>query len=73
MAPESHLFFDQQSQVIKEVTDMFNVAMVVPSKTTAEITNLEPSAQVGSIWFDTSVGKLKVKTASGVVETITST
>jgi hypothetical protein len=48
-------------------------AVRVPNKTTAEITSLEPGADLGSIWFDTDVAKLKVKTAAGTVETITST
>jgi hypothetical protein len=73
MASESHLFFDQQSQVVNEVADMFNVAMVAPSKTTAEITALEPDAQVGALWFNSTLGKLQVKVAAGTIETVTST
>lgn len=42
----------------------------VPLKTTAEITNLEPDAAIGSLWFNTTVGKLNVKTASGTVRTV---
>lgn len=47
--------------------------LLAPQKTTAEITTLEPDVPIGTIWFDTDVAKLKVKTAAGVVETITST
>lgn len=72
MTSASHLYFDQQSQTVQQMAAMFNVALVAPQKTTAEITALEPQAEIGSIWFDTDVAKLKVKTASGTVETITS-
>jgi len=44
----------------------------IPNKTTAEINTLEPDAALGTLWFDTSIAKLKVKTAAGTVETITS-
>jgi len=47
-------------------------AIIVPNKTTAQITALEPEAQNGSIWFNTTLSKLQVKTAAGVIETITS-
>lgn len=47
--------------------------IIAPSKTNAEITALEPDATVGTIWFSTTDSKLKVKTASGTIETITST
>lgn len=47
--------------------------LVVPNKTTAQINTLEPDAALGTIWFDTDVAKLKVKTAGGTIETITST
>jgi hypothetical protein len=49
-----------------------NDALRAPQKTTAEITALEPDATIGSIWFNTSLAKLQVKTAAGTVETITS-
>jgi hypothetical protein len=64
----------------------------VPALTTAQITNLirglqsgnnppfKPVLPVGTIWYDTSVGKLKVLTTAavigvsdGITETITST
>lgn len=42
--------------------------------TTAEITTLasDDNIPLGTTFFDTDVAKLKVKTATGVVETITS-
>jgi hypothetical protein len=40
--------------------------------TTAQITAIEPEVPVGTVWFDMNAAKLKVKTADGVVETITS-
>lgn len=44
----------------------------VPQRTTAQITAIEPNMPLGTLWFDTDIAKLKVKTATGVVETITS-
>lgn len=45
-----------------------------PQKTTAEITAYASDTSVpnGTAWFDTDVSKLKVKTAAGTIETITS-
>ena len=43
-----------------------------PQHTTAEITSLESRMPNGTIWFNSTLAKLQVKTASGVVETITS-
>ena len=65
------------SQVINDGSmpsgTVLNNGVIMPSKTTAEITALEPDSSVGTVWFDTDIAKLKVKTANGVVETITST
>lgn len=59
------------SSTTNEIT-MINNGLIAPSKTTAEITAIEPDAPDGTIWFNTNLTKLQVKTASGVVETITS-
>jgi len=40
--------------------------------TTAEILALEPDADIGTVWFNTTLSKLQLKTAPGVIETITS-
>lgn len=49
-----------------------NNGVRIPQKTTAEITALEPDADIGTLWFNTNLAKLQVKTAAGVIETITS-
>lgn len=53
---------------------VINDALKAPQKTTAEITAFASDTDIpnGTIWFDTDVAKLKVKTASGTIETITS-
>ena len=53
---------------------VINDALKMPQKTTAEITAFASDTSIpnGSVWFDTDVSKLKVKTASGTIETITS-
>ncbi len=43
-----------------------------PNLTTAQIATIEPQMPNGTIWFNSSLAKLQVKTATGVVETITS-
>lgn len=43
-----------------------------PSKTTAEITALEPDVVVGTLWYNSSLKKLQFKADDGVIETITS-
>jgi len=52
---------------------IINDGLKPPKKTTAEITTLEPDASIGTIWFNTTLSKLQVKTADGTVQTITST
>jgi len=51
-----------------------NNGMVAVNKTTTQINDLasETSTPVGTFWFDTTISKLKVLTAPGVVQTITS-
>ena len=44
----------------------------VPNLSAADIATIEPSMPNGTIWFNTNLAKLQVKTASGVIETITS-
>lgn len=44
-----------------------------PSYTTVQIAAIEPFVSVGTIWFNTNLAKLQVKTASGTIQTITST
>lgn len=54
------------------VGTVINDGVKMPNKTTSEINTLEPDAAIGTMWFDTTIAKLKVKTASGTIETITS-
>lgn len=53
-------------------TYISNDGISFPNKTTAEITSLQPAAALGTIWFNTTISKLQVKTAPGIVETISS-
>lgn len=50
-----------------------NNGVQFPTFTTAQITALVPTAVIGTVWFNTTLAKLQVLTATGVVETITST
>ena len=86
LTAEAYLYNDQTFQVLNLavilLNDLVNSAIInntivnngvqFPQKTTAEITALEPNAVNGTVWFNTNLAKLQVKTASGVIETITS-
>jgi hypothetical protein len=55
--------------------DYVNQGLVAPSFTTTQINAFAAETQtpLGSIWFNTTTAKLQVLTATGVVQTITST
>lgn len=72
LTPDGYLYLDQTFQTLNALVNMFNNGVQYPQKTTAEITALEPSAPNGTTWFNTDLAKLQVKTAAGVIETITS-
>lgn len=80
-------FIDIINEDIREIEDQLNgkgLATFITRKTTAEITaliamNAIPVLEVGSLWFDTTINKLKVLVTSaipgvsnGVTETVTS-
>jgi len=73
LTSEAQLYNDQFWQSISPVVDSFINGIQFPNKTTAEVTAIEPDSPVGTVWFNTSLAKLQVKTASGTIETITST
>lgn len=68
LSADAVLYLDQTFQSINKM----NNGMQMPIKTTAQIATLEPSVPVGSVWFNSDVAKLQVKTAAGVIETVTS-
>lgn len=86
LTADSYLYNDQMFQslnlVVILLNDLINSAIInntivnngvqFPQFTTAEITALEPDSVNGTVWFNTTLAKLQVKTAAGVVETITS-
>jgi hypothetical protein len=87
LAADGYLYNDQMFQVLNLAINLINImvsssiinntivnnGLTPPPFTTAQITALEPNSAIGTIWFNTTLAKLQVKTASGVVETITST
>lgn len=77
LTPTSKLFNDDVFQVLNSLINFVNVGLnsdwaVIPNKTTAQITTLLPNAPLGAMWFNTDTSKLQVKTATGIVQTITS-
>ncbi len=87
LSRDGYLYNDQTFQVLNIVVSLLNTLLTTsitttnisidglkaPQKTTAEITALEPNADNGTLWFNTTLAKLQVKTAPGTIETITST
>lgn len=86
LTADSYLYNDQMFQALNLAVILLNSfinsaiinntivnnGMQFPQKTTAEITALEPDVADGTVWFNTNLAKLQVKTASGIIETITS-
>jgi hypothetical protein len=72
LTSDASLYNDQTFQSLNAVVNNFNNGMQMPGYTTAEITALEPNADIGTMWFNTDLAKLQVKTASGTIETISS-
>ena len=74
LTPEANLYNDQTFQVLNDLVNQINDGLAMSQKTTTEITTLGDDTSVpnGTIWFDTTASKLKVKTAAGVIDTITS-
>lgn len=71
---DSNLYLDQSFQTLNQIVNFFNQGLQTPQKTTAEIAVYATQAAVpnGTIWFNTTISKLQVKTAAGTIETITS-
>ena len=63
-------FNEELNQTLRD--NLSDNGYVFPALTTAQITAIEPMMPVGTFWFNTSLAKGQLKTAPGVVETITS-
>lgn len=72
ISTEFNLYNDQLWQTLNQIVEFFNNGVPAPNFKTSEISALEPEAGIGTIWFNTDLAKLQVKTAAGTVETITS-
>lgn len=87
LSPDGYMYNDQTFQSLNLVVALINLlttstmdtngqivitGLSPPANTTAEIIALEPGVPDGTIWFNTTLAKLQVKTATGVIETITS-
>lgn len=88
LTPNALLYNDEMNNTLRVLLEQFNELVItsfasndfvntgvkVSQATTAQITSYGADTNVphGTIWFDTDVSKLKVKTGAGVIETITS-
>lgn len=66
---QNQAFFEELFQTLLQ--GLSNNGWTVPNLSTADITSVEPSMPLGTIWYNTNLNKLQVKTSGGV-ETITS-
>jgi hypothetical protein len=88
LAADGYLYNDQMFQVLNLAINLINTivsssissnnmiannGLTPPLFTTTQITALVPNSVIGTIWFNTTLAKLQVLTAPGVVQTITST
>jgi hypothetical protein len=76
MTEEALLYMDNSSQTLDALVNSynfnFNYGMRIPSKTSAEITELSSDAEEGTVWFNSDISKLQVKTGPATMETILS-
>ena len=89
LTSDAYLYNDQTFQTLNLVLILLNSfvssaiinntitnnGITPPSFTTAQITAFGADSTIpnGTMWFNTTLAKLQVKTAPGVIETITST
>ncbi|MDR3667343.1 MAG: hypothetical protein P4L35_10915 [Ignavibacteriaceae bacterium] len=73
LSNQAQLFMDQAFQTLNDVVNEFNNGIIMPSFTSAEITTLKATADLGTVYFNTDLAKLQVVVAANTVETITST
>jgi hypothetical protein len=71
----AQLFNDLTYQILTQVVEYFNAGLQLPRKTTAEITIYINDINIpnGTLWFNTTLGKLQFKTGAGTFQTVTST
>lgn len=74
LTSDAQFYNDQMFQTLDIVVEFFNEGVQIAQKTTAQITTLgsDTTVPLGTIWYDTDINKLKVKTGAGTIETITS-
>lgn len=82
LTANSLLYNDELNQSLRQVTDQMNDGLQMPNATTAQIVIYRDdiSVPIGTMWFNTNLAKLQVKTLQfdplgptpGVIETITS-
>jgi hypothetical protein len=71
----TYQILNQLVSSFNQVVDNLNNGLQLPNKTTAEIVAYaaDITVPIGTLWFDTSTGKLVFKTGTGTYETVTST
>lgn len=70
LTPAFQYYNDQLNQALSNGIgpNGFTVSIL----TTAQIAEVEPNVPNGTTWFNSTLGKLQVKVATGTIETITS-
>lgn len=87
LTTEAHLHNDQTYQVLSTMLTLTNTTVasnvdtnnnvtnqgiIFPSYTNAQIIGMTLSAKIGTVWFNTTISKLQVKTGPITIQTIQS-
>ena len=87
LTTDAHFYNDQMFQTLNYAIILLNSlvnsainnntitnnGVQFPQYTTAQITTLAATSALGTVWFNTTLAKLQVLTAAGVVQPMTST
>lgn len=87
LAPDGYLYNDQMFQALNALVILVNTIVTStvsgasvtingihpPSYTTAQIVALEPNVPAGTLFFNTTLKKMQLKTDTGIIETMIST
>lgn len=70
LQPNQMTYQEELSQTLRQW--LSSEGWQMPCITTAQTATLEPMMIVGTFWFNTDLAKMQLKTADGVIETVTS-
>lgn len=74
LTPNAKLFNDQTYQVLNIIINYFNNGLALPQATGTQITAYgnDTTVALGTLWFNSTTGKLNYKSAASTIQVITS-